>query len=343
MTQGNAVLDRVLLPLRHHYAADDIEEIVVCHPGLVFHKMRTPDENGHIWHPVTDPAISLDYLDLVAHTFAAVYDMKFDSHKHPVLYGMIAGTTCHYRLTLALGRQIFYHRPPPPEGGCVVAVRPLMNEAEPLPLDSWDIRPGVRLPRSAVPLLRRATTSSDDTYREILDALRDGHPFLISGPPGAGKSSLLRRCLSEIRDQHRIVTIEDTAELPVRQPNRTRILIPRDIEEAIEAGINPRSVIDLITRITPSVVVVGEISTSNAAMAREAMNTGTTHCITTIHADDPVDASHVFADRLRHVQPNIDVDRVAADVRRRMAIVQLVGSDTTNRRMTAWAPPGTLA
>lgn len=342
MTYGNAVLDRVLLPLRHHYAANDIEEIVVCDPCLVFHKMRMPDENGRIWHPVTDPAITLDYLDLVAHTFAAVYDMKFDRHQHPALYGMIPGTTCHYRITLALGRQIFYRRPPPAQGGCVVAIRPLMNEHQPLPLDSWDIRPGIRLPSSAVPLLRRATMTSDDTYREILEALRAGHPFLISGPPGAGKSNLLRRFLSEIRDQHRIVTIEDTAELPVRQPNRTRILIPRDIEEAANAGINPRSVIDLITRISPSVVVVGEISTSNAAMAREAMNTGTTHCLTTIHADDPVEASHVFADRLRHAQPNIDVDQVAADVRRRMAIVQL-GPPTASRRMTAWAPPGTLA
>ena len=114
--------------------------------------------------------------------------------------------------------------------------------------------------------------------------------IIVSGGTGAGKTTLLNILSSFISDKERIVTIEDAAELMLRQRHVVRLETrPANIEGrgAVQARATWSST---ALRMRPDRIVVGEVRGAEALDMLQAMNTGHDGSLTTIHANTPRDA-----------------------------------------------------
>ena len=112
---------------------------------------------------------------------------------------------------------------------------------------------------------------------------------LVSGGTGAGKTTLLNVLSSFISDRERIVTIEDAAELQLRQRHVARL---ESRPGAAETGreISIRDLVITSLRMRPDRIVVGEVRGPEALDMLQAMNTGHDGSMTTIHANKARDA-----------------------------------------------------
>ncbi|WP_316897733.1 CpaF family protein [Pseudodesulfovibrio indicus] len=112
---------------------------------------------------------------------------------------------------------------------------------------------------------------------------------LISGGTGSGKTTLLN-CLSRnVPEDERIVTIEDAAELQLKQEHVVRLETrPANIEGRGE--ITMRDLVKNCLRMRPDRIIVGEVRSAEALDMLQAMNTGHDGSLTTIHANTPRDA-----------------------------------------------------
>ena len=112
---------------------------------------------------------------------------------------------------------------------------------------------------------------------------------LISGGTGAGKTTLLNALSAFIPEGHRIVTIEDSAELQLQQPHVVRLETrPPNIEGKGE--VTQRDLVKNALRMRPDRVVIGEVRGGEAIDMLQAMNTGHDGSLTTVHANTPRDA-----------------------------------------------------
>jgi len=112
---------------------------------------------------------------------------------------------------------------------------------------------------------------------------------LISGGTGAGKTTLLNVLSSFISDRERIVTIEDAAELQLRQAHVVRLETrPANVEG--KGAVKQRQLVVNALRMRPDRIVVGEVRGEEALDMLQAMNTGHDGSLTTVHANTPRDA-----------------------------------------------------
>ena len=113
--------------------------------------------------------------------------------------------------------------------------------------------------------------------------------ILISGGTGAGKTTLLN-CLSGfISDKERVVTIEDSAELQMKQQHVVRLECrPPNVEG--KGAVRQRQLVINALRMRPDRIIVGEVRGEEALDMLQAMNTGHDGSLTTIHANSPRDA-----------------------------------------------------
>jgi pilus assembly protein CpaF len=112
---------------------------------------------------------------------------------------------------------------------------------------------------------------------------------LISGGTGAGKTTLLNVLSGFITDKERIVTIEDAAELQLKQEHVARLETrPPNVEG--KGAIRQRQLVINALRMRPDRIVVGEVRGEEALDMLQAMNTGHDGSLTTVHANTPRDA-----------------------------------------------------
>ena len=125
---------------------------------------------------------------------------------------------------------------------------------------------------------------------ELLSAMVKGRlNFLISGGTGAGKTTLLNVLSSYIPNSDRIVTIEDAAELQLKQEHVVRLETrPPNIEG--KGAVRQRQLVINSLRMRPDRIVVGEVRGEEAFDMLQAMNTGHEGSLTTVHANTPRDA-----------------------------------------------------
>jgi pilus assembly protein CpaF len=113
--------------------------------------------------------------------------------------------------------------------------------------------------------------------------------IIVSGGTGAGKTTLLNALSSFISERERIVTIEDAAELTLRQRHTVRLETrPANIEG--QGAVRQRQLVVNALRMRPDRIIVGEVRGEEALDMLQAMNTGHDGSLTTIHANSPRDA-----------------------------------------------------
>ena len=113
--------------------------------------------------------------------------------------------------------------------------------------------------------------------------------IIVSGGTGAGKTTLLNVLSSFISDTERVVTIEDAAELMLRQRHVVRLETrPANIEG--KGAVKQRDLVVNALRMRPDRIIVGEVRGEEALDMLQAMNTGHDGSLTTIHANSARDA-----------------------------------------------------
>jgi pilus assembly protein CpaF len=113
--------------------------------------------------------------------------------------------------------------------------------------------------------------------------------ILISGGTGSGKTTMLNLLSGYIPVSERIVTIEDAAELQLRQPHVVRLETrPPNIEGKGE--VTQRALVRNALRMRPDRIILGEVRGAEALDMLQAMNTGHEGSMATIHANTPRDA-----------------------------------------------------
>ncbi len=192
------------------------------------------------------------------------------------------------RIVSSIGRRIDESQPMVdarlPDGSRVNAIIP------PLSIDG---------PHLSIRKFRRDTLSDDDlitrgSWTEPIRTLMRGcvkarMNILISGGTGSGKTTLLNVLSGYIPSTERIVTIEDSAELQLRQDHVVRLETrPANIEGRGE--VTQRQLVVNSLRMRPDRIVVGEVRAAEAIDMLQAMNTGHDGSLTTVHANTPRDA-----------------------------------------------------
>src|SRR5215208_4628438 len=126
--------------------------------------------------------------------------------------------------------------------------------------------------------------------RELLArAVAARRSILISGGTGSGKTTLLNALSSYIDPMERVVTIEDAAELRLRQPHVVRLESrPASVEGRGEVTV--RDLLRNALRMRPDRIVIGEVRGSEALDLLTALNTGHDGALSTVHANSPEDA-----------------------------------------------------
>src|SRR5947207_8931350 len=135
----------------------------------------------------------------------------------------------------------------------------------------------------------RLGTLSEETVDFLQRCILGQLNVLISGGTGTGKTTLLNALSQAVSDAERIVTIEDAAELQLKQNHVLRLEArPKNIEGSGEITI--RDLVRNSLRMRPDRIIVGEVRGPEALDMLQAMNTGHDGSLTTVHANAPRDA-----------------------------------------------------
>jgi pilus assembly protein CpaF len=171
---------------------------------------------------------------------------------------------------------------------------------------------------------------------ELLSAMVKGRlNILVSGGTGAGKTTLLNVLSGYIPNSDRIVTIEDAAELQLKQEHVVRLETrPPNIEG--KGAVRQRQLVINSLRMRPDRIVVGEVRGEEAFDMLQAMNTGHEGSLTTVHANSPRDALARIENMVSMANLNIPEravrSQIAAAVHAVLQIARL--SDGTRKVIT---------
>ena len=182
-------------------------------------------------------------------------------------------------------------------------------------------------------LVERGTLSAD-VADFLMAAVICKKNIIISGGTGSGKTTLLNAMADSIPDRERIITIEDTAELQIPREHRVRL----EARKANAEGEGEYTIGDLVRnalRMRPDRIIVGECRGADAMDMLQAMNTGHSGSMTTIHANTTRDVIQ----RLEVLVQMADVKLPLASIHRQIAsavelIVQLSRMRDGSRRIT---------
>ena len=240
-------------PLERLLADDSISEVMVNGPHDIW-----VERNGRLYET------ALFFRD--------------DSHLRRIINKMVA----------QVGRRIDESSPMVdarlPDGSRVNAVIPPLSLSGPL----VTIRKFAQKRFDLDELVRVGTLTGEavDFLRRCVEAELN---ILISGGTGTGKTTLLNALSAAVPDSERIVTIEDAAELQLKQSHVLRLEArPKNIEG--EGEVTIRDLVRNSLRMRPDRIIVGEVRGAESLDMLQAMNTGHDGSLSTIHCNSPRDA-----------------------------------------------------
>lgn len=155
--------------------------------------------------------------------------------------------------------------------------------------------------------------------------------IIISGGTGTGKTTLLNILSSFISDHERIITIEDAAELRLKQ-SHVITLETRGANYEGEGEVTIRDLVRNSLRMRPDRIIVGEVRGKEAFDMMQAMNTGHEGSLTTLHANGPVDALNRLETMILMNEMSIPVGAVRGYIENAIDLVVQIDRLTDGRR-----------
>lgn len=253
-SHGGLVMRRILAPLAAYYDDTNTVEVRMSRPHQVVTERR--GEGKRLVH---DPALNRAVIERIARSLGNNNGTAFDGEEHVKLSCVLPGG---HRFECLVGSSV--------QTGLSLAIR-CKHPFTP----SWD------------------QWGASDRVRDYLtDAVAREANIIVSGATNTGKTTLLNMLLATIREDRRVVALEDTPELQLgRFWDGVGLIAAR--EAGTGAGmVDWRQLYDHLMRITPDHILMGEISTQNAFAALAALNSGVTGFMCTIHAESPEQVIH---------------------------------------------------
>jgi pilus assembly protein CpaF len=297
------LLDRINLEILSSVATDRVRSEIRAAVARLVEEERTPlsvvekdrvieevlDEVfglGPLEPLLADPTISdilvttprMVYIERNGRLYRTPVQFKDDSHLMRIIEKIVS----------RVGRRVDESSPLVdarlPDGSRVNAAIPPIAVDGPL----LSIRRFGREPLTAADFLRNMSLT--EGMLELLQAcVRARLNIVVSGGTGAGKTTLLNVLSAYIPEEERIVTIEDAAELRLKQEHVARMETrPPNIEG--EGAVRIRELVINALRMRPDRILVGEVRGEEALDMLQAMNTGHDGSLTTVHANSPRDA-----------------------------------------------------
>jgi len=168
------------------------------------------------------------------------------------------------------------------------------------------------------------------TAKFLREKVQTRRNILISGGTGTGKTTLLNILADCIPEEERILLIEDTAELHIRKSNLVRFETRR--EQPGLPAVTVRDLLKASLRHRPDRIIVGEIRGGEAFDLLQALNTGHSGSLCTLHANSARQAIARFADCV--LQSGVDLPHRAIIANIANSVDLLVHLDRTRGRRT---------
>jgi pilus assembly protein CpaF len=192
--------------------------------------------------------------------------------------------------------------------------------------------PCVTIRRFASRAMSLADFGVAENAAAFLDAcVGGGWNLLVVGATSAGKTTLLNVLSDAIATDERIVTIEETAELRLRQPHVVRLEARPANGEGVGA-VSVRELVRAALRMRPDRVVVGEVRGAEALDMLQALNTGHDGSMCTLHANSALDALHRLETLVLFADVGLPPAAVRAHVAAALDAVVFVARDRAGRR-----------
>ena len=308
------LLDATLRIFARHYASPEVEEVAVNRPGEVWVKRA-----GGGWEVKPDSDLTETYLLSVCRQLANVSGQMFHPERMPLLYATLPEG---HRFTAVVGPGVRYAIGD--QRGVAVTIR-LFNPERRVPFEGYGLSADEPLAAAA------AATHGHRRYRpspleDLLDAIAHREAVLVSGATASGKTTFLNAMIRHLPPDLRLLTVEDAREVVVPHANRVHLVVSRT-ESGV--GLDFMRVVDAVVRMTPDVIVCGEIGIGNATGVFRLMTTGHTNFMATIHAGSPAGALRAFYQNLAQANPGLDahaaVEIIASSFGRIVQIDRLGG------------------
>lgn len=331
------ILLKMLAPLAEYYEHVDHEEIAINQPGEIWCRRHKPDADGNLWVKHRDDRFTLRFLRHICQAVANTYNQKFNPDDPTKPCTTFATLPPHeHRFAAIAGNNVVFDQTIP-EGGIALCIRKGAGAKRgTVDFADWGLEKG-RGVQEGYHHVAQIADGTKDAVQALTDAVQQGCNILISGGTSTGKTTLFNRVLQLVDHRSRIITVEDTREIKLHDhPNHVHLVLSRTNKDSI---FTYSAAIDLIMRFTPDIVLVGEISTSNAGALWRLTGTGHGAMMTTIHASTVDDCYDVLFERISGNIPNLDRNKTIQKIQENFCIIQMSRTLEGKRVITDIEPP----
>jgi type IV secretion system protein VirB11 len=282
---GGVYLRTYLRPFAPWLERSDVTEILVNRPGEIWVEIAGEPLMRRIDAPEVDAALLERLAAQIARaTFQGI------NRESPLLAASLPG-----------GERVQMVGPPATRDGWGLAIR--RHLLVDLPLSAYDRGPLEPSAGPAAGLDPELARSRPTAF--LAEAVAQRRTILISGGASSGKTTFLNALLKAAPAHERIIIVEDTPEIAVRQPNALGLVAVKG--ELGEAKVTVDDLLQASLRLRPDRIIVGEIRGGEAATFLRAINTGHPGSFTTVHANTPEGALEQIA--LMTMQAGLSLSR----------------------------------
>ncbi|MGC0055143.1 P-type DNA transfer ATPase VirB11 [Brucella pituitosa] len=308
MTDGTdaAVVRELLSPLAIFLADKSLYEVIINRPGEIL----TEGPNG--WQVYDTPDLTFEKLMRLARAIATFSNQSIDE-KRPILSA-----------TLPDDERIQIVIPPATTNGTVsITIRKpssvdfALSDLEEKGFFSETTGAGVisvgTRERELAELYQKGAFMQ--FLREAVIARKN---IVISGATGSAKTTLCKALIKHIPENERVISIEDTPELVIAQPNHVRLYYSKGGQGLSGAG--PRELLESCLRMRPDRILLQELRDGTAFYYIRNVNSGHPGSITTVHAGSTELAFEQLATLVKESEAGRDLDRTEVLTSLRIAI-----------------------
>lgn len=279
---SGVILESFLAPFKQWLEDPLISEISVNEPGMVW--LERQGEKGMQAHKC--PEITADLLKKLGRRIASSTDQQINDEK-PLLSAALPN-----------GERIQIVLPPAAVRGGALSIR--KQTVQNFTLESYEqtgaFKKVVVSNDKTIPALDlelRELLNKGDIKNFISKAVKGKKNIIVSGGTSTGKTTFLNAISKEIDLDERLITIEDTIELDLIQPNTLALLASKGDQGTAKVDIG--TLLEASLRLRPDRILLGELRGAEAYYYLRAVNTGHPGSISTLHADSPSGAFEQLA------------------------------------------------
>jgi len=255
-----------LQPLARFLEQPDVTEVMVNRPGEVWIERAGQMAMERIEAPEVDDLLLARLAAQIART-----THQGINRESPLLAAVLPD-----------GQRVQMVGPPATRAGWALSIRRHLTVERPLEAYERPLPAHVEAP---VDRMARRDDLRETPVAFLREAVKARRTVLISGGTSSGKTTFLNALLRTVPAGERIITVEDTPEIVVSQPNAIGLVAVKG--EMGEAKVTVEDLLHASLRLRPDRIIVGEIRGSETATFLRAINTGHPGSFTTVHANTP--------------------------------------------------------